>query len=165
MVRAARAGDADAFERLYRIHVGRIHSLARRMAGGQAADDLTQEVFIRAWRKLQTFRGDARFGTWLYRLAMNLILSRRRAMRRREDRFRTGERILERCQARSDAPELSLDFESAVETLPEGARQIFVLYDVEGHTHGEIAEMLDISAGTSKSQLHRARTLLREYLT
>lgn len=164
-VTRARDGDTEAFERLYREQVGRIHSLARRMAGAQAADDLTQEIFIRAWRKLDTFRGEARFGTWLYRLGMNLILSRRQSMRRREDRFRTGEGILEGFEARSDTPGLSLDFETAVERLPEGAREIFVLYDVEGYTHGEIAGMLDISAGTSKSQLHRARTLLREYLT
>lgn len=164
-VARAREGDTDAFERLYRKQVGRIHSLARRMAGAQAADDLTQEIFVRAWRKLDTFRGDARFGTWLYRLAMNLILSRREAMRRREDRFRTGERILEGFHARPGTPGLSVDLEAAVERLPDGAREIFVLYDVEGYTHAEIARMLEVSTGTSKSQLHRARALLREHLT
>lgn len=163
-VARAREGDTEAFERLYRENVGRIHSLARRMAGARSADDLTQEVFVRAWRKLDTFRGEARFGTWLYRLAMNLILSRREAIRRREDRFRTGERILEDFETRSGTPDLSLDFESAVGRLPDGARRIFVLYDVEGYTHAEIARMLEISTGTSKSQLHRARALLREYL-
>lgn len=163
-VARAREGDHRAFERLYRDHVGRIHSLARRMAGPGPADDLTQEVFIRAWSKLHTFRGDARFGTWLYRLATNLILSRRATIRRRESRNVAADERLEGMGGRRDTPGLAVDFESAVGRLPDGARQVFVLYDVEGYTHGEIAEMMQISTGTSKSQLHRARMLLREEL-
>jgi len=134
------------------------------MAGTRSADDLTQEVFIRAWRKLSSFRGNSSFGTWLYRLALNLIVSRREALRRREDRFRTGEGILERFHTRQPPPGLALDFERCIETLPEGAREVFVLFDVEGYGHAEIGEMLGISVGTSKSQLHRARALLRERL-
>ena len=164
MQRAA-GGDHDAFERLYREHVGRVHALALRMTGGDAAEDLTQEVFIRAWEKLGSFRGEARFGTWLHRLAVNHILSRRETMRRRESRRVTAEGVLERVSAplrRSSG--LALDFEVAMGRLPEGARQVFVLYDVEGYGHEEIAEAMGISVGTSKSQLHRARMLLREHL-
>lgn len=160
----AREGDPDAFERLYRSHVPRIHSLARRMGGPDVADDLTQEIFIRAWRKLHTFRQEAAFGTWLYRLAMNLILSRREQIRRRESRTEAGEGALAGFTSRDRNPGLKVDMESAVATLPDGARQVFVLYDVEGYSHGEIARMLEISSGTSKSQLHRARALLRERL-
>ena len=160
----AAAGDHAAFERLYRAHVARVHTLARRMAGDEAADDLTQEVFVRTWEKLRTFRGDASFSTWLHRLAVNHILSRRAAQRRREERQVEGDGILARLPARVERPGLALDFEGAMAILPEGARQVFVLYDVEGHSHGEVASLMGISVGTSKSQLHRARMLLREHL-
>jgi len=161
-VRRAANGDHEAFERLYRGHVGRVHALARRMVDDQVADDLTQEVFIRAWQKLDSFRGDARFGTWLHRLAVNHILSRRETLRRREARTLGGEGILGRIVAsklRSSAA--ALDLEVAIGKLPRGAKQVFVLYDVEGYGHEEIADMVGISVGTSKSQLHRARMLLR----
>lgn len=161
--RAAR-GDGAAFERLYRRHVDRIHSLARRMVGPDDADVATQDVFVRAWQKLETFRGEAAFGTWLYRLAINRLLSRRRRTGRRRDRFGGGSETLEGFSSRPDRPDLRLDFEEALEQLPDGAREIFVLYDVEGYKHREIAEMMDISTGTSKSQLHRARMLLRGHL-
>ncbi len=161
--RAAR-GDGDAFERLYRENVARIHSLARRMAGSDVADDLTQEVFLRAWRKLDTFRGDASFSTWLHRLAINLILSRRERIRKRQQRRVPGEEVLKTMSAPRRTPGLAVDFEAAVEHLPDGARQVFVLYDVEGYTHLEVGEMLGISEGTSKSQLHRARMILRKHL-
>ena len=160
----AREGDTRAFERLYRAQVARVHSLARRMAGEAAADDLTQEVFIRAWEKLRTFRGDAAFGTWLHRLAVNHIISRRKTLRRRQSRRVEGEGALEGRAARRQRPDVALDLEEALEGLPDGARRIFVLYDVEGYGHAEIAGMLEISEGTSKSQLHRARMLLRERL-
>lgn len=162
-LRAAR-GDVDAFERLYRENVSRIHGLARRMAGNDVADDLTQEVFLRAWRKLHTFRGEASFSTWLHRLAVNLILSRRERMRKREERQVSGDGVLEAMRGPRKTPGLAVDFEAAVEHLPEGARQVFVLYDVEGYTHQEVGEMLGISEGTSKSQLHRARMILRKHL-
>jgi RNA polymerase sigma-70 factor (ECF subfamily) len=132
------------------------------MVDDQVADDLTQEVFIRAWQKLDSFRGDARFGTWLHRLAVNHILSRRETLRRRESRTLGGEGILGRIVAsklRSSAA--ALDLEVAIGKLPRGAKQVFVLYDVEGYGHEEIADMVGISVGTSKSQLHRARMLLR----
>lgn len=162
----AAAGDQDAFERLYRGHVGRVYSLAVRLAGPGEADDLTQEVFIRAWHKLGTYKGEAQFGTWLHRLAVNHILSRRATLRRWEERHATGDTLLGRLLApirRASGHRLDLD--DALELLPRRAREVFVLYDVEGYGHEEIAEALGVSVGTSKSQLHRARMLLRERLS
>ena len=161
----AAGGDHGAFERLYRAHVARVHTLARRMAGDEAADDLTQEVFVRVWQKLWTFRGDASFSTWLHRLAVNLILSRRATLRKRAARLVQGEEGLASMAGRAATPGLKLDFEGAISQLPEGARQVFVLYDVEGHSHEDVAKLMGISVGTSKSQLHRARMLLRAHLS
>lgn len=163
-VNLAAQGDTGAFERLYRASVARIHSLARRMAGDELADDLTQEVFIRAWEKLGTFRGEASFNTWLHRLAVNLILSRRETIRRRQSRQAPTDAVLETVAARRQSPGLGVDLEAALEYLPDGAKQVFVLYDVEGYTHEEIASLMGITAGTSKSQLHRARMILRDHL-
>ena len=158
----AAGGDHAAFERLYRGNAARIHSLARHMAGEGGADDLTQEVFIRAWEKLGSFRGDAAFATWLHRLAVNHILSRRQTARRREDRQVDGEGLLDEVAvARTEVPGQAVDLERALDRLPHGARQVFVLHDVEGYKHEEIGGLLGISAGTSKSQLHRARMILR----
>jgi RNA polymerase sigma-70 factor (ECF subfamily) len=162
--RAAR-GDTDAFERLYRRHVARIHSLSRRMIGDEEADDATQDVFVRAWRKLGQFRGDSAFGTWLYRLAVNVILGRRQAAGTYRHRFGAGDPLEMETAARQPAPELRMDVEVAIQQLPRGAREVFVLHDVEGYTHEEIGEMLAVTPGTSKSQLHRARMALRQYLT
>lgn len=161
----AASGDAHAFERLYRSHVGRIHSLARRMLNDEDPDEVTQDVFVRAWQKLGTFRGESAFGTWLHRLAVNLILGRRESLGIRRKRFVEGDSALELAPARRPGPELAMDFETALERLPEGARQIFVLHDIEGYRHEEIAEMLGLATGTSKSQLHRARMALRTHLT
>jgi len=163
-VTLAARGDSRAFERLYRCHHGRVYSIALRMTGAEWAEDLTQEVFIRAWTKLGTFRGEASFGTWLHRLAVNLILSRRETLLRRSRRHLTDNGILDRTPARERNPGAALDLEAALRRLPEGARQVFVLFDVEGFPHAEIAELMGISPGTSKSQLHRARMMLREYL-
>ncbi|HEX8209959.1 MAG TPA: RNA polymerase sigma factor [Longimicrobium sp.] len=160
----AAAGDAHAFGRLYRDHVARVHTLACRMIGDDDADEVTQDVFVRAWEKLRTFRGEAAFGTWLHRLAVNLILARRTSRSVRHGRD-GGAEALETIACRPAAPELKMDFERAIKHLPDGARQIFVLFDVEGYRHEEIAEMLNVSVGTSKSQLHRARMILREHLT
>jgi RNA polymerase sigma-70 factor (ECF subfamily) len=160
----AASGDAHAFERLYRAHVGRVHSLVRRMLNDEDADEVTQDVFVRAWQKLGTYRGEAAFGTWLHRLAVNLILGRRQLLGQRRDRFLPDDTALASVSARHDAPELSLDFESAIARLPHGARQVFVLHDVEGYRHEEIADLLGLAVGTSKSQLHRARMALRRHL-
>lgn len=159
----AAGGDAHAFARLYREHAGRIHSLARRMAGDDEADELTQDVFVRAWEKLRTFRGESAFGTWLHRLAVNLILAKRATRAKRRGR-EAGNEALEWTPARPATPDVAMDFETAMRHLPDGAREIFVLFDVEGYRHEEIAEMLGLSVGTTKSQLHRARMILREHL-
>ena len=162
-VALAASGDGRAFERLYRVHVARIHSLARRMAGPEVADDLTQDVFVRAWRKLGTFRGEAAFGSWLYRLAVNLILGQRQARNAERVHYDSG-LALETAQAGTAEPGLALDFEEAIGRLPDGARQVFVLHDMAGYKHAEIAALLGIVPGTSKSQLHHARMALRGYL-
>ena len=164
MKRAA-SGDHAAFERLYRDHVGRVYALCVRMVDEASAEDLTQEVFIRAWRKLDTFKGDSQFGTWLHRLAVNHVLSRRETQRKREARHVGGEGLLARVTAptrRSSGH--ALDLEQAIRRLPERARDVFVLFDVEGYSHDEIAQALGVTVGTSKSQLHRARMLMREHL-
>jgi RNA polymerase sigma-70 factor (ECF subfamily) len=160
----AAAGDVAAFERLYRRHVARVHALCRRMIGEVEADDVTQEVFVRAWRKLDRFRGDSAFGTWLYRLAVNVILGKRTTLGTYRQRFEQTDPGMVPFSARRDRVDLRVDFEAAIGKLPRGAREVFVLHDVEGYTHEEIAEMLEVTAGTSKSQLHRARMTLRQHL-
>jgi RNA polymerase sigma-70 factor (ECF subfamily) len=160
----AASGDGSAFERLYRTHVARVHSLVRRMLDADEADDLTQDIFVRAWQKLSTFRGEAAFGTWLHRLAVNVILARRKTVGVERGRFRTEEDALDDVSGRRETPEISMDFEEAIGRLPDGARQVFVLHDVEGYRHEEIARMLGVVPGTSKSQLHHARMALRRYL-
>jgi RNA polymerase sigma-70 factor (ECF subfamily) len=160
----AAAGDALAFERLYRRHLARVNSLARRMIGPDDADDATQAVFIRAWEKLGTFRGESAFGTWLHRLAINVMLARRTTLGIERGRFQDSEAAVERMPSRSSHHEFSIDFEGAIEQLPSGAREVFVLHDIEGYKHEEIAGMLGIVTGTSKAQLHRARMALRGYL-
>ncbi|HMV32349.1 MAG: RNA polymerase sigma factor [Gemmatimonadales bacterium] len=159
----AASGDAHAFERLYRRHVNRVHNLVRRMLG-EDAEDVTQEVLVRAWQKLGTFRGEAAFGTWLHRLAVNVILNRRTSRGRWRRLFvEEPEGGLDR-PGRPASPSHGLDFETAMARLSPGARQVFVLHDVEGYRHEEIAGMLGISVGTSKSQLHYARMALRKTL-
>lgn len=161
----ASLGDAEAFERLYHRHAAHMLGLARRMLGAEEeAADATQEIFIRTWQKLHLFRGDSAFGTWLHRLAINVVLARRTSMATRRDRFIEGLDTSEMHATKQAKPELRMDFDSAIKTLPGGAREVFVLYDVEGYKHEEIARMLGISVGTSKSQLHRARMSLRKYL-
>jgi RNA polymerase sigma-70 factor (ECF subfamily) len=160
----AASGDAQAFERLYRAHVARVHSLARRMLSSDDAGELTQDVFVRAWQKLSTFRGEAAFGTWLHRVAINVILAKRQSLAKARSRFADSDDPFEQVQSRSEVPGFGVDFEAAVERLPEGARQVFVLHDVEGYKHHEIAEMQGVTVGTSKAQLHRARMTLRKHL-
>jgi RNA polymerase sigma-70 factor (ECF subfamily) len=165
----AAQGDTGAFERVYRAHLGRVYNLARRMAGPEAADEVAQDVFVRVWQKLHTFRGESSFATWLHRLAVNIIVERFRTLGTARDRFLadSGE-TLERLPASAPAPlryDTRLDLDTALKRLPPGARTVFVLHDVEGYRHEEIGEMLGVSIGTSKSQLHRARMTLRSHLT
>jgi len=163
-VRLAAKGDARAFERLYRGHSARIHSLSRRMIGVHDADEMTQDIFSRAWEKLGSFRGESSFGTWLYRVGMNLILERRQALAIRRGRHTASHEVLDDLASAPVSTDERMDFEAALENLPQGAREILVLHDVEGYKHEEIDKMLGINAGTSKSQLHRARMTLRRYL-
>jgi RNA polymerase sigma-70 factor (ECF subfamily) len=161
---AARAGDPRAFERLYRAHVDRVFSLCVRMAGDRTmAEELTQDCFVRAWERLSSFRGESAFGTWMYRLAVNVVLNARKTAGRARKRFVTeegdDEPSVERQSFRN--PGTIMDLEQAVAGLPPGARRVFVLHDVQGYRHEEIAEMLGITSGGSKAQLHRARLLLR----
>ena len=160
----AARGDRRAFERLYRAHAARIMSLARRMIGTELASEVTQDVFVRAWEKIGSFRGEAAFGTWLYRLALNLMLSRRGQLALRRSREVQSEELLESLPASGRSSEFGLDFETAIDRLPEGARHVFVLHDIEGYKHEEIARMLGVTSGTSKAQLHRARMLMRRTL-
>jgi len=163
-VARARAGDTRAYERIYRRHAARIHGLTRRMMGPDGADELTQDVFVRAWEKLGTFRGEAAFGTWLYRLAINVVLTRRAWLGTQRSRLDDHEETLHAVPARPALTDLGMDFERAMERLPKGAREVFVLHDVEGYKHEEIAGMLGVTTGTTKAQLHRARMMLRKHL-
>lgn len=163
-VARAAAGDVRAFERLYEAHLPRVHGLVRRMAGGRDTDELTQDVFVRVWQKLASFRGDSAFATWLHRLAVNVVIERFRTESARRQRLHDGEAIFDTLAAPHRSGDVRMDFEAALERLPDGAREIFVLHDVEGYKHHEIATLLEISAGTSKAQLHRARMMLRRHL-
>jgi RNA polymerase sigma-70 factor, ECF subfamily len=163
------AGDREAFEGLYRQHAHRLYNLAYRMAGSTEADDLLQDVFLQAYRKLGTYKGESSLGTWLYRLAMNLCLDHLRS--RHGKMAQVTDSIDE-----DDAPELAspgrpadahaarLDLQQAIETLPPSYRAAFVLHDVEGYQHDEIAKLLGIAEGSSKSLLHKARLRLRSLL-
>ncbi len=162
----AKKGDVAAFELLYRANLGRIHALVRRLGGrGAKIDELTQDVFVRAYEKLSTFRGESAFSTWLHRLAVNVVIEEKRSQIRRDARLVQHESLSDLpVPARERAPIAAVDLERAIAALPDGARTVLVLFDIEGYTHDEIAAVLDINAGTSKSQLHRARALIREAL-
>ena len=166
-VALAAQGDTGAFERVYQAHLGKVHNLARRMAGPEAADELAQDVFVRVWQKLGSFRGESSFGTWLHRLAVNVIIERFRTLGTARERFLPdGETVLDGLPAstRPARYDAAMDLETAMKRLPPGARAVFVLHDVEGYRHEEIGQMLGVSVGTSKSQLHRARMTLRGHL-
>ena len=168
LVRCAQQGDPAAFQGLYREHVGRVYALCLRLtADAQRAEELTQDAFVRAWQRLASFRGESAFGTWLYRLTVNVVFMSRRAERRRERRVLASDdpAALERpSEAATTGPTLALDLERAIAALPAGAREVLVLHDVEGYRHTDIAELTGIAVGTSKAQLFRARRLLREAL-
>ena len=164
LVRRARRGDVQAFEDLYRAHVGRVYAVSLRMvADATLAEELTQEAFVRAWRRLASFRGTSAFGTWLHRVAVNVVLDALRARRRWHDRF-SDEPPARPPAAPDRDPTRSLDLERGIAQLPPRARAVFVLHDIEGYKHREIARLLDLSVGACKSHLHRARRRLREEL-
>ncbi len=164
-LRRAQAGDHEAFALLYRAHVARIYGLCLRLEGDSVrAGELTQDVFVRAWERLRTFRGESSFGTWLHRLAVNVVLSDRRSAFRRARRVLSTDAPEQYERAELAEPLGAMDLDSAIARLPAGARTVFVLHDVEGYTHDEIASRAGIAVGTSKAQLFRARRLLREML-
>ena len=168
-VERARAGDRLAFEQLYRSHCDKIFALCWRMCGGDRslAEDMVQEAFVRAWNKLDLFRGDSKFGTWLHRLTVNVVLSDKRIRVKRVQREQQlGEGIERQLTGAKDVyAGLRKDLESAIAGLPERARTVLILYDIEGYQHKEIAEMTGMAVGSSKAQLHRARKLVRDVLT
>ena len=163
IARAQRA-DTGAFEALYRMHIDRVYGLCLRMTGNVSeAEDCAQEAFIKAWDKLDRFRGDSAFSTWLHRIAVNAVLGRMRKSKREHDRITAVAEQAPAPIATGDTGELR-DLSAAVDRLPEGARHVFVLHAVYGYSHDEAAGMLGIATGTSKAQLHRARRLLAQQL-
>jgi RNA polymerase sigma-70 factor (ECF subfamily) len=166
LVRRAAAGDVEAYEMLYRENVGRVHALCLRMSRDRGeADELTQETFVRVWERLGSFRGDSAFTTWLHRVTVNVVIGGLRSRGRWRDRF-TG---VEAEDFGAAVPAFSaggdLDLERAIARLSPQARLVFLLHDVEGYQHGEIADLTGLAVGTSKAHLHRARRLLREDLS
>lgn len=166
LVERSRNGDRRAFERLYRSNVERVYALCLRMTADEAAaEELTQQTFIRAWERLGTFRGDSAFSTWLHRIAANFVKESWRSEKRRRDRVLSVPDVTAHDVGREDGlPAERVALERAIAELPEGARTALVLYDIEGYRHREVAEMLGVTVGTVKSQVHRARRLLRERL-
>jgi RNA polymerase sigma-70 factor (ECF subfamily) len=171
LVERCRQGDLTAFEEVYRAHSGRLYSVAFRMLGNPAdAEDLLQEIFLAAHRKLESFRGESALGTWLYRLAVNLCLDYLRS--------RTGRasQMTDALEDDTSLPDMSsrglaeravtrMDLERALTQLPDGCRMAFVLHDIEGLEHREVAQAMGIAEGTSKSQVHKARLRLRALLS
>lgn len=168
LVRAAGLGDSRAFERLYRRHSRRVYAVVWRLSGGHVAraEDLVQEAFIRAWQALPAFRFESAFSTWLHRLAVNTALMELRSRAGSEDR-ETDDSALATIASHDTAGQRmreQIDLERAVASLPERARAVLVLHDIEGWKHEEIAAELGMAVGSSKAQLHRARNLLRTRL-
>ena len=174
-IRLAQQGDAGAFERIYRLHSRRVYALCLRMVGNTAeAEDLTQDAFLQLFRKIGTFRGESAFSTWLHRLAVNVVLMKLRKKTLPETSLEEStdpEDESSGPRREIGAPDLVLSgsidrvhLERAIEQLPPGYRQVFVLHDVQGFEHNEIARLMECSIGNSKSQLHKARMRLRELL-
>jgi RNA polymerase sigma-70 factor (ECF subfamily) len=166
LVRRAAQGDIEAYEMIYRQHVGRVHALCLRMSRDRSeADELTQETFVRVWERLASFRGESAFSTWLHRVTVNVVIAELRRRGRWRERFVDQEPddvgVAQPAFSAGD----DRDLERAIANLSPQARLVFVLHDVEGYKHGEIAELTGIAVGTSKAHLHRARLLLREELS
>lgn len=164
-VRRAQRGDSAAFERLYHQHVGRVYGLCLRMVADPGrAEELTQDVFVRAWNKLDRYSGRAAFSTWLHRLAVNVVISAQRVRKRDRDRLDDDETALEKFPNKPASSGLAMDLERAIAGLPDQARRVFVLYQLEGYAHHEVAKTLGIAQGTSKAHLYKARQMLKESL-
>lgn len=181
LARLAASGDHSAFERLYHAHASRVFALCLRMSGSRArAGELTQDVFVHVWERLASWRGESALSSWIYRLTVNLVLSNVRGEQRRQKHETAENDMDDRTDAGDSRPERSegyalgaakpasvheaIDLERAIAALPKGARTVFVLHDVEGYQHDEIAKMTGTAEGTCRAQLHRARKLLIEAL-
>lgn len=166
LVRRAAEGEVDAFESLYRTHVGRVHALCLRMARDRAeAEELTQQTFVRVWERMGSFRGDSAFSTWLHRVTVNVVVGEMRRLGRWRERFsETGDDLQGVAEPAFEAGG-DLDLERAIAQLSPRARLVFLLHDVEGYKHAEIAKLTGLATGTSKAHLHRARRILREELS
>jgi RNA polymerase sigma-70 factor, ECF subfamily len=166
LVRRAQNGDRAAFEQIYRQNVSRVYAICLRIVvNSTRAQELTQDVFVRAWEMIGTFRGESAFSSWLYRLAVNVVLVDLRSQKRRTARVMTTDDLSMYDKGHNlAAPGTAIDLERTIAALPEQARAVFVLHDIEGYRHGEIAALMGMAEGTSKAQLHQARKLLREAL-
>ncbi|MEM7282084.1 MAG: sigma-70 family RNA polymerase sigma factor [Pseudomonadota bacterium] len=166
LIQGAQSGDSRSFEELYRRNIGRIHGLCIRMTANEAlAADCAQQAFIQAWKKLGSFEGRSSFSTWLHRIAVNEVLSFKRREKRQQHHLEVIATDME-----NDPPKMTagdgddVDLNAAINTLPEGARHVFVLHMIHGYQHDEVADMLGVAVGTCKAQLHRAKRLLRQRL-
>jgi RNA polymerase sigma-70 factor, ECF subfamily len=169
LVRNAQQGDNSGFRRLFEMNVNRIYAFCLRMsASTQSAEEITQDVFVKAWENLHKFRGESKFSTWLHSIAVNEFLTRKRTEKRFMQRFTSTDDVL-KYDRRGEKPEIhfntNIDLENAISSLPEQAKMVLILHDIEGYRHKEIAEMINIEVGTSKAHLHRARKILREELS
>ena len=162
LVERAQNNDFRAYEELYRLHVGRVMALCARLLNDHdLAEDMVQEAFVQAWRNLSKFRGDSAFGSWLYRIATNVSLSYLRKQKHFQNSLDVDDIDIEYRETQDE----QIGLESAIAGLPDGARAVFVLYSLEGYTHDEISDQLEIAPGSSKAQLHRARQLLKAQLS
>lgn len=171
LVRRAQRGELGAYEALYHLHAGRVHALCLRLTGDrERARELTQDVFVRAWERLGSFAGASAFTSWLHRLTVNVVLERVRTDKRRAHRVTyegdsaDGRTIDGAAPAAAMSAEERIDFERAVAALPPGLRTVYVLHDIEGYRHGEIAQLTGTAEGTTRAQLHQARRKLMEML-
>jgi RNA polymerase sigma-70 factor (ECF subfamily) len=164
LITRVKQDDIQAFEELYRLHLGRVYAICFRLTANRAiAEELAQESFIRAWQKIRSFRGESSFSSWLYRLTTNVVLSQLRKKQLLQigiDDITEDQNMVHR---QLDTGKI-IDMEQAISKLPDGARTIFVLHDIEGYQHNEISNMTGLAIGTSKTQLHRARKLLKGWL-
>jgi len=168
LVQRAQRGDVLAFESLYHLTSGRVFALCLRMCGGrEAATEALQDVFVRVWERLGQFHGESSFATWVHRVCVNQLLEQRRKDTRREARVMPTDLTIEPtslAQNAASAADIRMDLERALPRLSEGARRVFVLHDMEGYGHDEIAKLLGIAESTVRVQLHRARKQLMEAL-
>jgi RNA polymerase sigma-70 factor (ECF subfamily) len=169
LVRNAQQGDGNGFKQLFDLNVNRIYAFCLRMsANPQLAEEITQDVFVKAWENLHKFRGESKFSTWLHSIAVNEFLTQKRTQKRFMQRFTTTDDIT-KYDRRGEKSEIhfnsNIDLENAISSLPAQAKTVLILHDIEGYRHKEIAEMINIEIGTSKAHLHRARKILREELT